>query len=398
MTTTLSTETLEFIERHRNGDVRSLALQSAGHKNVDMTAALEQIEGWQTACRKLPLWSRTAGMIYPPRLSMEQCSSEETARYKAETIGGGDSFADLTGGFGVDCSWMARGFKQAWYVERNEKLCALSNHNFKALGLTHIHVCHEEAAQFLSRMQPKDVVFLDPARRDAHGGKTVAITDCTPDVKALFPLLKAKARRILIKLSPMLDITQALSDLPGITEVHVISVNNECKELLLLYDKRKGDTDDPTFHTVNMSAGTQRFAFTRQAEATAECQFVTAPETYLYEPNASLLKAGAFHILSPAFHVKKLQENSHLYTSTAFQDNFPGRIFKIDAVSGFGKRELKTFLSDIPYANLTVRNFPGTVAGLRKRLKLKDGGDVYIFATTLQNKEKVLIKCRKASF
>lgn len=393
----VSAETRDFILRHRWEDIRTLALQGCKNRNVDMPVALQQIEGWQTACRKLPMWSRTEDILYPPHLSMEQCSSEETAEYKATVLGGGDTFADLTGGFGVDCSYLSRTFKQAWYVERNETLCALASHNFQTLGLPHIRICNEEAESFLRRMCPKDAVFLDPARRDEHGGKTVAVSDCTPDVKVLFPLLRSKAGRILVKLSPMLDISQALHDLPGITDIHIISVNNECKELLLLEDNKKDAASSLTYHAVNLGTTSRLFEFTREDEDNAACAYAIQPEAYLYEPNTALLKAGAFHILSSAFHVKKLQTNSHLYTSGTLQPEFPGRIFRVEGFSRFNKKEIKTFLTAIKQANLTVRNFPASVADLRKRLKLKEGGDIYLFATTLQAGEKVLIKCHKAN-
>lgn len=396
MTINLSDSTQDFILRHRTEDIRKLALKASKDKGVDMPTALAQIEGWQIACRKLPAWSRTDGILYPPHLSMEQCSSEATAGYKATILGKGDTFTDLTGGFGVDCSYLARSFKQAWYVERNETLCAIARHNFATLGLHHIQVCNEESAQFLKHMPPKDALFLDPARRDEHGGKTVSISDCTPDVKDLFPILCTKAERILVKLSPMLDISQAIQDLPRITTIHVISVNNECKELLLFYDGKK-EEGYPVFHTINMGKTMQRFNFTREEEQEAICTYASQPESFLYEPNAALLKAGAYRILSHKFHVKKLHTNSHLYTSYTLCPSFPGRIFRIDSFSSFSKKDLKSFLPEDRKANLTVRNFPASVSDLRKRLKLKEGGDVYLFATTLQKGDKVLIKCRKVN-
>lgn len=392
----LNPETLDFIRLHRTDDVRTLALRAAKHNDINLTQALQQIAGWQAARRKLPCWSTTEGVLYPPHLSMEQCSSEQTAVYKAEVLGTGEAMADLTGGFGVDCSYLARGFRRAAYVERNGELCALARHNFPLLGCPHIEVHEAEAEDYLRGMTPVDCLFLDPARRDSHGGRTVAIADCTPDVKALRPLLLAKARRVLVKLSPMLDITLALRDLPGVIEVHVVSVQNECKELLLLLTP-DAVTDGPTFHCVNFAADIRRFSFTAAEEQQAVCPLTSAPGAYLYEPNASLLKAGAFRVPASRFGLQKLHTNSHLYTSDTFVADFPGRSFRVEDVCTFGKKELKALTAPLTQANLTVRNFPSSVADLRKRLKLREGGDTYLFATTLADERKVILKCKKAT-
>lgn len=389
-------ETVEFIRTHRTEDVRTLALQAAKHKKVDMPFALRQIEGWQTACRKLPLWSRTEGILYPPHLSMEQCSSEQTAEYKANVMGSGNSFADLTGGFGVDFSFMARRFTKATYVEQNAGLCHLAQQNFRALGLSSIQIINEKAERFLDQMPPVDGLFMDPARRDEHGGKTVAIPDCTPDVKALLPQLLQKAVRIMIKLSPMLDISLALRDLPPVTDVHIIAVQNECKELLLVIDRTKPAENPVIYHTINMRpTQCQTFTFTREEEQQATCHFTSTPQHYLYEPDAALLKAGAFRLLSQQFHLEKLHPNSHLYTSDTLQRDFPGRIFQIEQTVSFNKKDLKMLTASLKRANLATRNFPSSVAELRKRLKLKEGGDIYLFATTLNDERKVLLQCRQ---
>lgn len=395
----LSKATQEFIEQHRTDDIRTLALQSSGNRHIDMPFALQQIEGWQIACQKLPLWSRTKGIIYPPHLSMEQCSSELTARYKANILMEGHTFADLTGGLGVDFSYLARKFKQAWYVERNEELCHIAEHNFNVLGLEQAVIKNEEAEQFLKSTPPLDVIFLDPARRDTHGSKTVAISDCTPNVKALHPLLLQKVQNIMLKLSPMLDISKALNELPDVSDVHIIAVHNECKELLLILNDRKSEHFPVKFHAVNLTPNktdvNQAFTFTQEEERRSECLFTTVPETYLYEPYTSLLKAGAFRLPCERFQLKKLHPNSHLYTSDILRKDFPGRIFHIEQTIGFSKKELKDFASRVNQANLSVRNFPDSVATLRKRLKLKEGGNIYLFATTLNNGKKVLLKCVK---
>ena len=390
----ISSETLRFIEENARADVRSLALQAKKYPQVDMAMAVVQIAGRQIAEAKVPSWYHTEGLLYPKHLSMEQCSSEATAIYKAGLVEG-ESFADLTGGFGIDCSFLSRKFKQADYVERQTELCELAKHNFPLLGLS-IGVHNEDGVEYLKQMQPVDCLFLDPARRDGHGGKTVAIADCEPDVSALEDLLVEKAKKVMVKLSPMLDLSLALKHLKYVREVHIVSVNNECKELLLILQKESASSDITIHceHIVNASEH-QSFSFTQEQERTSDCPLATEVGAYLYEPNASILKAGAYRSLTQTYACKKLHASSHLYTSEQFIEDFPGRRFRVEAVSGFGKKELKEFLQDMEKANLTIRNFPSSVADLRKRLKLKEGGEDYLFATTLADESKVMIKCRK---
>ena len=390
----LSSETLRFIEENVRADVRSLALQAKKYPRVDMAMAVVQIAGRQIAVAKVPSWYRTEGLLYPKHLSMEQCSSEATAIYKAGLVEG-DTFADLTGGFGIDCSFLSRKFKQADYVERQSELCELAEHNFPLLGLK-IGVHNEDGVEYLKQMYPVDVLFLDPARRDGHGEKTVAISDCEPDVSALEDLLVEKAKKVMVKLSPMLDLSLALKALKYVREVHIVSVNNECKELLLILEKST-DSLEIVIHCeqITSTGEHQRYAFTQEQERTSDCPLAAEVGAYLYEPNASILKAGAYRSLTQAYPVKKLHASSHLYTSPYYIEDFPGRRFQVEAVSGFGKKELKTLLQGLEKANLTIRNFPSSVAELRKRLKLKEGGECYLFATTLSDESKVLIKCRK---
>ena len=390
----ISLETIRFIEENRKADVRSLALQAKKYPEVDMAMAVVQIAGRQIAEAKIPSWYRVEGLLYPKHLSMEQCSSEATALYKMGLVEG-ETFADLTGGFGIDCSFLSRKFKQADYVERQAELCELAGHNFPLLGLD-IGVHNEDGVDYLKRMQPVDCLYLDPARRDGHGGKTVAISDCEPDVSALEELLVEKAKTVMVKLSPMLDLSLALKSLKHVQEVHIVSVNNECKELLLLL-RKSAVSSEIQIHCEQIvnSCEHQHYAFTLSEEHTSECPLAEAVGAYLYEPNASILKAGAYRSLTQAYPVEKLHASSHLYTSAHFIEDFPGRRFKVEAVSGFGKKELKEFMQGMEKANLTIRNFPSSVAELRKRLKLKEGGEDYLFATTLADESKVLIKCRK---
>lgn len=394
----ISPETLLFIEKNAHADYRSLALQAKKYPQVDMAMAVVQIAGRQIAEAKIPTWYHTEGLLYPKHLSMEQCSSEATARYKAGLIEG-ESFVDLTGGFGIDCSFLSRKFKRADYVERQAELCDLARHNFPLLGLQ-IGVHHEDGEVYLNGMQPVDCIFLDPARRDGHGGKTVAIADCEPDVSVLENKLVGKAHTVMVKLSPMLDLSLALNSLKHVREVHIVSVNNECKEMLLILQKTSVSSEvlihcEHIMGTSMCDSAHQHFTFTRELERASDCSLTTTVDAYLYEPNASILKAGGYRSLAQFFPVKKLHTNSHLYVSSHFIENFPGRSFQVLAVSGFGKKELKTFLQGVEKANLTVRNFPSSVAELRKRLKLKEGGEDYLFATTLADESKVLIKCKK---
>lgn len=388
--------TQEFIRKHVNEDVRALALQAAKYPDVDMPAAVQQIAGYQIASRKIPSWASVGQIRYPRHLSMEQCSSEQTARYKASLIKG-DTLVDLTAGLGVDCSFLARNFKQVTYVERQEELCELAHHNFPLLDLPHITVCKDDACSFLEKMEPVDCIFLDPARRDSCGGKTVALADCEPNVIEMEPLLISKAKTVMIKLSPMLDITSALHDLKYISQIHLVSVQNECKEMLLIL-KSEQNNQPVEIHCeqlINKDCS-NHFAFTVEEERNSTNKLADSILEYLYEPDVTLLKAGAYRILSSRFPVYKLHINSHLFTSSQYLPDFPGRHFQVVGVSGFAKKEIRHFLEGVDKANLTVRNFPSTVADLRKRLKLKEGGELYIFATTLWNDEKVLIKCIKA--
>lgn len=395
----LSPETLAFIDSHRGDDVRTLALQAKKYPAVDMAEAVVQIAGYQIAEKKVPLWAQTAGIRYPQHLSMEQCSSEVTARYKASLVSG-DTLTDLTAGWGVDCSFLARNFRCADYVERQETLCRIAAHNFPLLGLPHVRIHCADAVEYLQSMEPVDCLFLDPARRDSHGGKTVAIAECEPDVCRLEPLLVEKGKTVMIKLSPMLDMASALRDLQYVRRIHVVSVNNECKELIILLRKAPdeeeaaaGEVIISCEQVVNNSVH-QHFQFTFSEEKSAGCPLAESVGNYLYEPGTALLKAGPYRLLATRYGVEKLHPNSHLYTSSGLVD-FPGRRFRVTAVSGFGKKDLKVLLEGVEKANLTVRNFPSSVAELRKKLKLKEGGDTYLFATTLASGEKVLIRGEK---
>ena len=419
--------TQDFIRQHQDDDVRQLAFLGSKYPEVDMPFALDQIRGRKMARVKLPRWASIDGIIYPPHISMEQCSSEATALYKAElaerllnqqkikicefttkdTVApkfaknegtcenqGKVGFADLTGGFGVDFSYIAERLGvRAMYVERQEHLCEKAKENFLRLGLANAEVKNGDGIEVLHTLEHLSLIFIDPARRDDAGNKVVSLKDCTPDVTVLQEEMLLKADYVIVKLSPMLDWHRAISELSHVREVHIISVNNECKELLLVLSAR--NMGNLRIYCVNDA---QSFVC---EESDMEASSVKiAPSTleemqYLYEPNASLMKAGCFGVLSGRYDARMLSKNSHLFVSREPIAAFPGRSFRIIAVSSFNKKELKRHLSGITKANIATRNFPLSVAELRKRLKLKDGGETYIFATTLSDESHVLVITNK---
>ena len=399
----INEKTWEYICQHADDDVRKLALLGCRDAEVHLTMALQQIAGRQTARKKLPSWAAIDGLVYPPHLNMEQCSSEQTARYKAQIAGKGETFIDLTGGFGVDFYWMSQGFSRRIYVEQDTTLCEVAEHNFRLLGLD-CSACCCDTATYLTEVEHADVVFLDPARRNVYGGRTYGIEDCSPNVLELLPMLLGKADRIVLKLSPMLDWRKAVSDLKKVTEVHIVSVDNECKELLLVLENKDSSClrlccvdNECCFESVStLQTGclkTANNSFQRCKQPVSSMG--TTTDQYLYEPNASIMKAGCFAELEQRFAVRQLSANSHLFLSAVEIGDFPGRRFSILSVSSMNKKELSTSLSTVERANIAVRNFPLTAEQLRRKLKMKDGGDVYIFATTLANGAHRLFFCRK---
>ena len=439
--------TAEFIQEYREKDTCQLALQSARFPDVDMPYALDQIKGWQTARRKLPTWAACDGIVYPPHLSMEQCSSEPTAQYKLNLamewarrvesselrVESSSRMTDLTGGFGVDFSFTSCAFASATYVERNAQLCHMVEHNLPLLGIDNAKVVCADAVDYLSTLDMQTMIFLDPARRDQHGAKTVMLADCTPDVVQLLPQLLKKSRFTMLKLSPMLDWHKAVEDLQGtVREVHIVSVGGECKELLLVLseeieselkvfcaDLEAGGgfgeaglsggssssscfslSSEPIFPRTPSSpsapSNASLFVYTPSAARPApNSKLKTQNSKFLHEPNASIMKAGCFDELAAAYGVSPVSRNSHLFLSAEPVDGFPGRSFSIERVTTLNKRELRQALAGIEKANIATRNFPLSVAELRKRLKLKDGGDVYIFATTTAEDEHLLLISHK---
>lgn len=390
--------TWQYIEGHLHEDVRQLALRGWKDEAVDLPMALQQIQGRQLAEAKLPTWAAVKRLVYPPHLSLEQCSSELTARYKAGVAssleGDKDLMVDLTGGLGVDFYWMSKVFGHAVYVEQQPQLHDIAKANFAILGLQAGTVLGE-ATDYLRRMDHASVIFVDPARRNAAGGRTYDISDCSPNVLLMLDDLLSKGSHVMLKLSPMLDWQKAVSDVGKghVRQVHIVSVRNDCKELLLVLDAHS-DGDTRLFCVNDDSC--EEFILTGHHTDGQQAYWKEELEgAWLYEPNASLMKAGLFDELAHRYHVLPLARNSHLFLSKQTVGNFPGRCFRIFAVAKMNKRELRQTIMPLCQANISVRNFPMTVAELRLRLKLREGGSNYLFATTLAYGEKVLIVARR---
>ena len=386
----LNDTTRQFIRENLNADVPTLALKKAP-VGTDVSLALRQIAARQLLQKKVPQWANNEDLLYPAHLSIEQCSSEAAARYKAGLLDG-QTFADLTGGLGIDTYYISQHFQQADYVERQTELCDLARHNFAVLDAD-VKVWNETAEEYLKHCEPKDCIFIDPARRDEHGRKTVSIADCTPDVAALQASLLQKAKRVMIKLSPMLDISKALEELRQVKEVHVVAVASECKELDLVLERDY--QDEVHFICVNLMTNQPELRFTQEEERQCQGKLAEGVSHYLYEPHPALMKAGCFKLLTERYHVFKLHKNSNLYTSERLVPDFPGRIFEVEGYAPYNKKVKQTLLSDVEKASIAVRNFPLSVAELRKALKINDGDDTYLFFTTLKGEEKIVVRTKK---
>ena len=388
----INESTRRFVLEHADDDVRQLALRGCKDADVDFTIALQQIQGLQTARLKLPSWAAVSDIVYPPHLSMEQCSSELTARYKAsvaEGLGGNrQKLVDLTGGFGVDFYWMAQVFQTAVYVEQQALLRDIAAANFTSLNLK-AEIVAGDAADYLHSMDSASLIFLDPARRDNHGARTYGIADCSPNVLTMKDELLDKADHIMLKLSPMLDWRKAVVDvgLQQVNEVHIVAVKNECKELLLVLSNTPSDHQK----VVCVNDGSMDVFPLDGDEPLVATWQESLIGAWLYEPHAALMKAGLFGQLAQRYHVSPLAHNSHLFVAQQPVESFPGRSFRIVDCSSMNKHELHQKIMPLRQANISVRNFPLTVAALRQRLKLSEGGSNYVFATTLASGEKILI-------
>lgn len=394
----LSENSVTFIDEHLQDDISRLLLDAKRYPDMDIPFLAEQIVARRKVVDKLPGWSACKAIVYPSRLAAEQCSSELTARYKQRLIGEDVHLCDLTGGLGVDSYYFSLKAKSVTYIERFEQYAEAARDNFSLLGAANITVIAGNGVELAAGIPGVDVFYLDPARRGEGNKRMFALADCEPDLTALLPMLLQSAPKVIAKISPMADISHTLGMLPEATSVHVLSVRNECKELLFVLERDRAHNDVELFCVnLNPNGEEEMFVFTPEVERNTKAAYADAVGGYLYEPNASLLKAGAFKVLTEAFPVAKLHKSSHLYTSDQPVYGFPGRKFRVVEVLPFSSGMAKRLANDMPQANITVRNFPLTADALRAKTKIKDGGDVYLFATTLANEDKVLIKAKKLS-
>lgn len=461
--------TWQYISAHASDDVARLALHPSKDPQVDMAVALQQIAGRQKAKEKLPDWYATEGILYPKKVSMEQCSSSQTAEYKASLVEG-DSFADFSGGFGVDTIALARKFDKGWYVEPQEELCELFQHNCKVLDINNVNIINGTMEENLAAIGTVDTIYLDPSRRDTHGRRVVSLADCTPNLPEWKSALLERCNTLMVKMSPMIDIFQTLRDLPETYAVHVIAVEGECKEVVFLlsrdnfpvndihrsrdaiyrvrnsnpiyrvrnsnpiYRVRNSDpvyrvrNSDPIYRVRNSNPETDiiadgtdllnettdainrvptivavdigknaisRVVTTLQTERTTPPRIATELGAYLYEPNAAVMKAGIFNALSQQFQIAKLAKNTNLFTANELHEDFPGRIFRIEAVHEFHPRKTAKELSHLENASIAVRNFPLSAEELRKTLKIKNGNACYLFGCTLWDGKKIILQTQK---
>ena len=396
----INEQTWQYIVAHAEDDVAHLALHPSKDPQVDMAVVLQQIAGRQKAKEKLPDWYATEGILFPRKVSMEQCSSSQTAEYKASLVGG-DSFADFSGGFGVDTVALAQKFANGYYVEPQEELCDLFRHNSNLLGIRNVEVINGTMEEHLAAIGHVDTIYLDPSRRDVHGRRVVSLADCRPNLLEWKSALLEQCNTLMVKLSPMIDIHQTLRDLPETYAVHVVAVEGECKEVVFLLTRRDvpwhvSTTTDPTIIAVDIHKNAiSRVESTLETERTTPPRIATELGIYLYEPNAAVMKAGIFNALSQQFSVSKLAKNTNLFTADVLHEDFPGRVFRIEAVHEFHPRKTAKELSHLASVSIAVRNFPLTAEELRKTLKIKDGNEKYLFGCTLPPNRKTILVCSK---
>ncbi|GHC50063.1 THUMP-like domain-containing protein [Ulvibacter litoralis] len=382
----LNTTIQHFIKNYTE-PISQLAFKGSPFSEVTTQALIQQIESYQKSKDKLPTWHKSDGIYYPPKLNLEQTSSEVTAKYKASIVSG-KTLADITGGFGVDCFYFAKKFSNVYHFEHNEVLSEIAAHNFKVLRADNI-LC--EAGDGLEKVLNTkfDVIYTDPSRRHDSKGKVFFLKDCEPNIPENLSEVLKNCDTLLLKTSPMLDISAGLDELTGVYQIHVVAVENEVKELLWLL--KQGFEGAPEVKTINFAkTSSETFHFSMNASETTSYGI---PQGFLYEPNAAIMKSGAFQHLSEAFTVNKLHKHTHLYTSETLQP-FPGRSFSIEKIIPYGKKTIRKELA-LKKANITTRNFPESVASLRKKWNIKDGGEDYLFFTTLLNDEKVILVCKK---
>ena len=392
---------LQFIEQYKNKKIPEIALLLSKQSNLDKDFILNQINGIQKAKNKLPELANTNRILFPAKLSLEQCSSEQTAIYKSG-LSKFNSVIDLTGGFGIDSYYFSKKAKQVTYIEPNKDLFKIVEQNFKTLGANNVQTINSTCEEFLNDSQQQfDLAYIDPSRRNENQ-KVFMLADCVPNIVELQSDIFNIAPKILVKTSPILDIKQSIKELKTVSAIWVISVNNECKEVLYLLEDKS--TTNPQINTVNIgnSLSTkdvilsrvegkekkQKFSFDFETEENTNTDY-SEPLNYLYEPNASILKAGAFKSITQTFEVKKIASNTHLYTSENLIKDFPGRIFKIENTIPYQPKAFKKL--GIKKANVSCRNFKESVEQVKKKLNVKDGGDIYLFATTDNSNKPILI-------
>jgi hypothetical protein len=386
----LHADVQQFISDNLKSDITKLILKGSPFMDISIQELANQMISKQKSEHKLTSWFQTKNIYYPEKISIEQTSSESTANYKS-TLLNGASIIDITGGFGVDCFYFAKHFKTVTHFEINAELSSIATYNYKQLNIKNIATFSGDAIAFLKKTKEKfDCMYIDPSRRDDIKGKVFLLKDCVPNVPESIDLLFSKTNKILIKTSPILDITSAIHELKFVKEVHIVAINNEVKELLFLLEKDYAAAIK--IKTVNSGKmETQSFQFNYKEDVYSG---YSEPRSYLYEPNSAILKSGGFHQIAHQFKVAKLHQNSHLYTSEA-RIYFPGRIFKIEHILSYDKKELKKLLPENK-ANITTRNFPKTVAQIRKETKIKEGGNLFIFFTTNFKNEIIVLICKKS--
>jgi len=379
----------QFIKENKHRSPSEVALLLSKKLELNREFIIAQINGIQKAKNKLTEFYNNKEITYPTPLSMEQCSSEQTAIYKSKLVSG-KNLADLTGGFGIDSYYFSKLFKQITYLEPNTELFKIVSSNFKTLNANNIKSINTTTEEFLENNTQKfDVAYIDPSRRD-ESKRVYLLNECTPNIVELSDAIFKIANQILVKTAPLLDIKQSIKELKCVHKVFVIALNNDCKEVLYLLDNTK--TQEPKIFTVNITKETQKFDFSFETESNALVNY-SAPQNYIYEPNAAILKAGAFNSIAQQFSLNKIAPNSHLYTSEKPIENFPGRAFKVEQVLNYNPKEFKK--TKIKQANIACRNFKVKPDVIKKKLNLKDGGDTYLFATSNQNNKPILVVCVK---
>ena len=388
---------MAFIQAHLSDDPDRLLLSASRYPEIDMPFVVAQITARRQIKEKLPTWYQQEQLLFPAKIAAEQCSSEQTALYKQQLVTKEDTLCDLTGGLGIDSYYFSRRVKQVYYIERFPSYCEVARANMATLGARNVAVLEGDSTQWLDQLPAIDVFYVDPARRGEGNKRMFALSDCEPDLTQLLPRLLAKAPRVIAKLSPMADLRQTLALLPTTQAIHILSVKNECKELLFVIGREPRESAVPIHcvHLTKQAASDECFVCSLEAEQQAASHLATTLRRYLYEPNASVLKAGAFKPVACQFPVEKLQVSSHLYTSDHYLDRFPGRRFEVDEVIPFHSKSCKQLAGQSLQANVTTRNFPLTVEALRKKCRIREGGDIYLFATTGPKEEKLLIRTHK---